>query len=1090
MHRCIVKSFLLTILLTALRAASAHAQEGVTITGRVATAGGAPVPSVTIAIDTLRVLTTSDVDGRYTLQIPAARVRNQSVAMVAKRIGYRPDTVRITLTPGAKEQNFTLAENPLRLGEMVVTGAGTLTDVQKLGNTVNSVSADVIARSSEQNVVAALAAKAPNIQVITSSGDPGASSFIRIRGPKTITGTGQPLFVVDGTPIDNSTRNPKVNDPFGGFTGGIGTPNRASDINPDDIESIEILKGAAAAAIYGARAGQGVVLITTKRGAPGATRYSIRTTLSTDDVTADYPLQSKYGLGTAFAPGGCTAVNCLIGTGAAVSFGPVITGDSFNHYDEIFERGSQLTNTLTISGGNDRTLFYISGSTFDNSGVIVGDNDSYQRYTIRLNAEHRVLDALSIGGNISYTDSRGQFVQKGSNTSGLLLGALRTPPDFNQFPYLDATTGMHRSFRFPNPSAESATNTRGYDNPFFTINEFQNVGTNNRTFGNVNLKWNALPWLNLIETVGVDFSQDDQQIGTPKGASVFPSGQIWRNSYNTTLVDHQLSGTANYTVSPDFAGTITVGHGITAKRFQQVWLEARTLLADKPFKLSNTLDRQPPVDEEERIHTQGFFGQATADLWNQLYLTAGLRYDGSSTLPEENRYNLFPKASVAWTFTDRIRNMGANFLSFAKLRGAYGEVGEVPEPYQLLSFFEAGESFLDGGWGPAITANQGGVAALFTSDIKGQDDIKAERTREVEFGVDLGFLDDRMDLGLTWYEAISRDVIFLLPLPPSSGFVEQAQNAAKISNRGWEVLFNVRPVMNDNLRWDFGLQWATNDNKVISLAQGVQFVDMDGGFTGNIGSAILGHRVSAQRGLDFLRCGAVNPAPEAPTTLDEYNTACAGAPRGALFIAADGFPVLDGTTRQIVDPQPQWTGSLNNSLRLGKFRVTALIDHQHGGQVWNGTKGALYFFGTHKDTELAREGPKTFGVDWMPGPTVGPGKDLPVSLVETGGTGFNWFAVNGGGFGAVPAQFVEDATFTKLREVSLSFSFDRPWVSRSLGLSSIDLRIAGRNLKTWTNYSGLDPETNVGGAEVPVQGVDFFNHPHTRSFLLSLTLNR
>ncbi len=1068
---------------------SLAAQQGTTITGTVTTQAGVPLAIATVSIDTLSIMTTTDDDGRYTIVVPAARVSGQSVTILARQIGYRPVRNRITLNAANITQNFALALNPLRLGEVIITGSGTVSSIEKLGNTVNSVSHDLIMRSNEQNVVAALAGKAPNVSVTSSSGDPGASTFIRIRGPKTITGTGQPLFVVDGTPLDNTTRNPRVNDPFGGFTGGVATPNRAVDINPDDIESVEILKGAAAAAIYGARAGQGVVLITTKRGQPGATRYSLRTTFSSDDVTREYPLQRKYGLGFAFEPGGCTTANCLIGTGSAVSFGPEVTGPTFNHFDEIFEKGTQVTNTLSISGGNDRTLFYISGSTYNNQGTIIGNNDDYQRYTVRVNAEHRVLSDLKVGANFSYADTKGSFVQKGSNTSGLLLGALRTPPEFNQFPYLDATTGMHRSFRFPNPTQTSATNTRGYDNPLFSINEFSNVGTNNRTFGNVTAEWNAISWLTFTETLGADFSQEDQQIGTPKTASTFPQGQIWRNSFNNTQVDHQLVATARYAYDENLSGTVAVGHSLSSSRFQQVWLQANTLIANEPFKLSNTLERLPPVDEETRVHTDGVFAQVTADLWQQLYLTVGARYDGSSTFSDESRHNLFPKASVAWTFGERLRSSGSSsVISFGKARAAYGEVGEQPSAYQLLSVLEVGESFLDGGWGPEVTAIQGGKAALFTSEIKGQDQIKPERTTELELGVDLGFFNDKADIGITWYESVSRDVIFLLPQSPSTGFADQVQNAAKISNRGWEVIANWRPIERAKLGLDIGVQWSNNDNRVLQLAEGVQFVDQNGGFVGNIGSAILGGRVSAQRGLDFVRCGAPDPAADDGTPAADIEAACAGAPRGALYIASDGFPVIDGTTRQIVDPQPVWTGSINTGLRLGRLRLTALVDHQQGGEVWNGTKGALYFFGTHKDTEAAREGAKVFGESWMPGPTVGPGAGTEVLLVDDEGN--NWFAGNGGGFGAVSRQFVEDATYTKLREISAAYSFTSRWIRNRLGFNSIDLRVAGRNLKTWTRYTGLDPETNVGGAEVPVQGVDFFNNPMTRSFIFSLTLNR
>ena len=336
--------------------------------------------------------------------------------MTARAVGYRASTQPITLSGMTLTQDFTLVTNPLRLGEVIVTGAGTTSSVEKLGNVVNSVEAEQIARSNEQNIVNALAGKAPNVTVVSQSGDPGASASIRIRGSKTITGTGQPLFIVDGVPVDNTTQS------TAGMNGTV-SPNRASDINPEDIESVEILKGAASGAIYGARAGQGVILITTKHGKAGATHYTLRSTATGDNATTDYPLQTRYGQGVNWTSSACATPNCFVAsTNSASSFGPEIPDGQprYQHAKELFETGTQLDNSLSMSGGTDRTQFFLSGSHYDATGIIVGPNDAYRRYTARLNASHQVTDALRFGGNISYVDTRGNFVEKGSNTSGSL----------------------------------------------------------------------------------------------------------------------------------------------------------------------------------------------------------------------------------------------------------------------------------------------------------------------------------------------------------------------------------------------------------------------------------------------------------------------------------------------------------------------------------------------------------------------------------------------------------------------------------------------------------------------------------------------
>ncbi len=333
------------------------AQEGATVTGRVASQDGAPVAYATVAIEQLGLGTLSRDNGRYTIVVPGARVLGQTVTLAARAIGYKAASVQVALSPGTLTQDFALAANPLQIGEIVVTGAGTVAAAEKLGNVRNSVDSSLIQRSNESNIVSALAAKAPNVEVTSSSGEPGASAFIRIRGVKTIQGTGQPLFVVDGVPIDNLTVSTSAQfDPanLGDAVGGTSATNRAGDINPADIESIEILKGAAAGAIYGARAGQGVILITTKSGHPGATRYSLRTSVSSDRVNKFVPLQRRFGHGSNGVAFSCPGEDCFL---PGQSFGPELPAGTpvFDHARELFQTGHVADNTLTVSGGNDRT---------------------------------------------------------------------------------------------------------------------------------------------------------------------------------------------------------------------------------------------------------------------------------------------------------------------------------------------------------------------------------------------------------------------------------------------------------------------------------------------------------------------------------------------------------------------------------------------------------------------------------------------------------------------------------------------------------------------------------------------------------------
>ena len=1048
-------------------------QKATVVSGRVVSEGGVPLVYVDVRIPALSAGAVTRENGTYRIEIPAARVSGQRVTISARVLGHKPQSAEIVLEPGASvTRDFTLVANPLQIGEVVVTGAGTATETQKLGTVRNNVDSMLIQRSGENNVVQALAGKAPNVEVVGQSGEPGASSFIRIRGQKTIRGTGQPLIVVDGMPIDNTTNTTL------GFLGGTASPNRASDLNPNDIANIEILKGAADAAVYGARAGQGVVLVTTKAGAPGPTHYSLRSTATVDDVNKAIPLQTAFGQGSAGLAATCSGPGCRP---TSLSWGPRLAAGTpvYDHFGELFHSGSSFDNDLTMSGGSERTTFYLSGAYLHQNGTIVGPNNWYNRATVRLKAMHRLLDNLQVQGNLSYSDVRANFVQKGSNISGLLLGGARTPPDFNNQPYLDTLYHLQRSYRYPRPTAASAALTRGYDNPFFVLNEQTNPQNVGRTIGDVNVSYVPITWLRVNYQVGADYSGDERLVGLPQSSSGFPGGQVVQATFTTYQIDHNVTATASYQVSPNFSGQLVIGNNINVRNNRQEYVVGNTLIAPKPFKLENTIDRDPPTTTETKIHSVGFVGQASTDLWSQLFLTAGARRDGFSTFGQNNRWAWFPKASVAWEFTKYLNDPNSalkflqgplSFVSFGKARLAYGESGQEPGAYQTLATYST-DAFGDGGWGPNITPTQAGFGGLATGPRKPQDNLKPERTKEFTAGVDLGLFKDRADVHFTYYHDRSTDVIFLAPLAVTTGYSQQAQNAAKILNVGYEVSLNVRPVATGDLTWEVGGQWATNDNQVTDLS-GATFVDLPGAFAGAPGAAVLGSRVGVLRGNDFARCGITS------------GISCAsGTPVGALYIDASGFPIQDPEIRVIMDPTPKWTGSINTSLRYRKWTVSGLLDIKHGGQIWNGTKGALHNFGTHKDTEI-RGDSVVFGQSYLPGPVGGPGAGTKVEIGQA------WFTGLGSGFGPVASQFIEDGGFVKLREISVGYSLNGEWVDRLFGLSSIDVRISGRNLKTWTKYTGIDPETNLAGAEVGLRGVDYFNNPQTRSFVFTITLNR
>jgi TonB-linked SusC/RagA family outer membrane protein len=1079
------------------------AQQPATLTGRVTSETGQPLPSAAVVIEQLSAGAVTRPDGSYTIVVPGARVPSGPVTATARLLGYKARSVQVNLSTGAAVQDFTLADNPLQLGEIVVTGAGTVSEVEKLGTGRSSVDSLAIIRSSEPNVVSALAAKAPNVTVVSSSGDPGASAHIQIRGQTTISaGSGisgadaQPLFIVDGVPIDNSVsyNNPNV----ASLNSSAAPSNRAIDINPNDIENVEVLKGAASGAIYGSRAGQGVVLITTKKGRAGPTKYSLRTSAAFDEVAKLPELQQKYGLGAAGVAPACVsgaAPNCGVPFGSSGSWGPQIPGGSpaFDHSGEMFQTGHTFDNALTISGGNDRTTFFLSGGATTQRGIITGNNDKFDRISVRFNGSHRVFDNLKVGANIAYIDGDGGFITSRNSTDGLLLGAWRSPPDFSNQPYLDPVSRLHRSYRFPNPAAGSEQASRLYDNPFFVANESFNKSEIGRTFGGINAEFTATPWLSFAYTLGADYSNDERTQAWPWSTSnttvvgVNGVGGVNAGYVKAFQIDHNLTATARYKLSNAWSGSVTVGQNLNSNTYQTRQTLGTGLIAPEPFNLGNTSSQLPPYDYKQTIRLESYFAQVSADLFDQLFLTAALRNDGASTFGATTRHNWYPKGSAAWTFY-RSPEGTNRFLTYGKLRAAYGQSGTQPAPYLLSSVLLGGWNGNDGGWGPAISTQQNGVGGLISTFILPTTDLGPERVKEFETGFDLGLWQDKADLGFTWYRAVSTDVILNLPTAGSTGYTQKPANAARLRNAGVEVALNLRPVTSRNFSWDLGFQVATNRNRVVDLA-GVQFVPLpiSGGTNGLSvqGIATPGEQLGVYFGSDYIRCG--RGLSHNGVDLDNTGGHCLGVPEGALYIASDGYPQLDvGGTYVLGDPNPDWTGSVRTSFRINKFSIGGLVDIRRGGDAYNGTKGALNHFGTSKESQLLRDGGNfVFGETYFEKEIVtGPGAGMAVPLGES------WFTGNGGIFNGPTSAFVEDGSFVKLREVSLGYTFDQPWVSRLLGFSSMELRVAGRNLHTWTDYTGIDPETSLLGAASPVRGVDYFNNPQSRSYVFSLTLNR
>ncbi len=1080
------KISLFLFLILALLPMLVLAQRGANVVGMVTDEAGNPLPGANVMVKGLNFGAATNTKGEYAFVVPMRYVKGQQVELIARFIGYRSQTKKITLKPGTIKQNFSLARDVLELESIVVTGMGGTQIKEKLGVSIDKVKPAEIVRADESNLVASLEAKAPNVEVIKTSGDPGTNAYIRIRGAGSIDRATQPLFVVDGVPIVNETDYLNVPG-FGGTYPGSGTEssNRAGDLNVEDIASIEILKGAAAAAIYGSRAANGVVLITTKSGKPGRTKITYKMQLGRTEMNNTVKLQNWYGKGS----------NGKYSLHSRYTWGPKLNVPGapwydpsqpetpvYDHLRELSDGGYIVDNNLTISGGNNMTTFYFSLGRYYEKGHWKAGSD-YRRITARLKGSHVITEKVKVTGNLMYTNVYAHYIQRGDNLSGVGIAAMRTPPDFNNWPYIDPVTGLHRSYRYP--EAKVLKKSRGFDNPFWILYEHKNPDRVNRVQGYIKFEYDPTDWLGLSYHLGSDYSMDDRINYMPPSSSRESGvGRLIRADISHHEVDASLIATIQgkkFLSKWDFIdGTLMLGHDMNIrrdKRYLVVGVDAGT---PKGFiELDNFVNITPDEYLAQR-NIESYFGQLTIDLFNQLYLTGALRNDGSSTFGKAKKRHWYPKASAAWEFT-KLKKLP--YTNFGKVRFAYGVSGVQPAVYTTISAFQATPEIFGIYTSAKLESKYRGKSGFRHSTNLGNDYIEPERTREFEYGLDMSFFNSRAGIELTYYDQKSTNVIFDLDVAPSTGANSITANAATITNKGLELSLNLTPVKKSKVSWDVSVIFARNRNKV---------VDMSGArweYLGGHAYAIPGHELGVFRSQSWARFGYGlvldldnDGVPE--TDIDKIY---AGKwSKGDVYVKEDGKPVL--APAPLITPwsfNPRWTGSIRNEVTIfHNFTVSMLIDIVNKRWINNYGKGQLYKYGTHDDTKIRdTEGPINH---WLhhgekavgPGATDGVGKPFVYDQ--------KWFQTLGG-YSGDRWQFIEDAGYVKLREISLSYRWNADFVKR-LGVQDIDIRVSGRNLYTWTKYTGFDPETNRSQA-TNSRGIDYFNSPQVRAYTLTLRFN-
>jgi len=1074
---------------------SAFAQGGKIVGSIVDASTGDGLPGANILIVELKRGTASDANGNFSINnVPAG-----TYTIEATYIGYKEYKKKVTVEGASSNINIALQPSTAGLSEVTVSALGFKSKRDESGTSSESVSGATITKAATPSVLTSLSGKAAGVDITQSSGDPGAGARILIRGAKSLQSNNQPLFVIDGVPVNNSTQ--------GSGVAGVTQQSRINDLNPDNIASVEVLKGPSAAALWGSRAANGVIVITTKQGqrTNGKVNISVNSRLTVNELNKIQGLQSTYGQGF-FG---------TYGWGSPFSWGDRIQDRSggkdvrarsnyayskitqknskqvYDHSHDIFQNALSWNKSVALSGGNDDGTFYVDIENLNDKGI-VKTNSNYDRTSIRTNVTRNFAENLHVGVNASYVRTSSDRIQKGSNISGLLLGSYRTPPDFNNQPYMvnyiDANGNVYpnqqRSYRNP---AGNPNNGPGYNNPFFVMNKDHNTSVVNRIFGDTHLSYDPTSWLNITERLGLDYYVDHRNQLFPVGDATQPAGSYTQQDLSNYQLNNDLIAKASHDFSNNFGGSLLVGFNLNTRKYYNIGSGITDFIfATAPPNMSNGLNSSP-FNSKSEVKTAALYSEAKFNLYNQLFFDLTARNESASTYGTNAKSTyIFPSASVAWQFTQLSSLKDNKFLSFGKLRAAWGEAGRQPGAYQTQTTY--GRAFWGNGWGPAINSKyyNGGASR---SGNEGNNDLKPEITTSMEAGLDLRFFNDRLSLSATHYIEKTRQALLPLSVAPSAGYNSRTANAARIKNVGTELTASAEWLRFKGFSWTTAVNWTHNQNTVTSLS-GVKNVFL-AGFTDPSSDAVQGQAIGVLYGTQWARKSD-----------------------GTMNLDSKGFPTTAAQNGVLGDPNPDWRAGITNTFRYKNLSVSAQLDIKQGFQVWNGTKGALSFFGraanqnwwstisaskaqnlknylgyTVAQMAAADAGSKSASYRQNSDGTYsfrGYVHDFGGGPVVVDGSYF--WAGPGSGFTGPAEQFIENGSYVRLRQIAVSYTLSSKSFRNATGLRSIDLGVSANNIALWTKYSGIDPETNLTGVGNG-QGLDYFNNPNERSWIFTIRVN-
>lgn len=1016
------------------------------ITGRVTDESGAPLGGVSVVVRNTRTGTSTDIDGQFTVEASKGDVLEFTI------VGYK----RTSVTVGSDVTlSVKLALEITEGSEVVVTAMGIERKKKSLAYSTQTVDGSKLAEVREVNVANALKGKVAGVHVNPSGGGPSGSSYVVIRGSSSLTGSNQPLYVVDGVPIDNQTLGtPSI---FGGqrdYGDGIG------NVNPDDIENVTVLKGPAAAALYGSRGAKGVILITTKKGKSGKLTVDINSNVTFEKVNVTPTFQSIWGGG--YDDNYASFDNAVI-DGQTVSQWPGWLQDNWggkydgrlisiatwpelglipytakgdDNFKKFYRTGSTVTNTAGVSGGNENATFRLSLSDMRNTGIV--PNNSMNRQTVNLLASFKVSPKLSVEAKVNYVRQHTVNPPEtgGSGTSATV--ALNRMPLFLDLDWLkDYKRADGSSINYKSGSPR---------NPYWIMNELLADGRRDRVIGYVLARYKFTNWLTLQARSGTDFYNETRFSRVGVGTPGIVDGRVNNNDYNIKEENSDVLLTASGNLSQNFTGSFSVGANHLNRRTNTLSVEGTGFNIPNLYNVSNAKRVTSSSFPTQKQINSAYF-DAQLGYKNFLFLNVTGRNDWSSTLGINNYSFFYPSTNLSFVFTDVLK-MNTSVLSYGKLRASYAQAGADADVYRTKS-----------GYLISTSSFNGQPFAAVSSEIP-LADLKNELTRSYEFGTELRFFKNRVGLDFTYYNASTINQILPVQISVATGFITRIINAGEIKNKGVEIFVNAAPVAGKNFRWDLTLNFSKNKSKVVSLADGIETLTLLDTYNGAVIEARVGQSYGNIVGLPFLR----------NENGDRVLTEQGAWQRGSE-------PVVFGNV------QPDWLGGITNTFSYKGLQLSVLIDVRQGGQVYSMSKYNQMAGGTGKFTEN-RDNLIADGVILQPdGKYV---KSDKVLLAQ------DYYALQGP-WTDIGETCVIDADYVALREASLSYNFGQlPLLKRSV-LKSAKLSLVARNLfylyrDPQFKLMGISPETAFN-TTTAAQGVEMLSVPTTRSLGFNLSFS-